>query len=125
MTPGMIVPTSISRAAAAERRALRLGAVTSVEICELCVVSYRQVDYWTRAGYLQTIGKNEPGSGRHRVYAKAELRVARALRVLVALQGSPHRSFDLFPILARIRAGGGGYLEPVPGVMLDLDVLCQ
>lgn len=47
---------------------------SSVNICSLAGISYRQLDYWTRTGYLRPIsGGVTPGSGTTRWFAAVEL----------------------------------------------------
>lgn len=52
------------------------GHVTSVELQERAGITYRQLDYWTRTGYLRTSTKAEPGTGNARFYPASEVPVA-------------------------------------------------
>lgn len=65
---------------------------TDVELCVLCLcadlgITYRQLDYWSRLGYLRPVrlerGRGE-GSGSPRVWPPAELHVARLMGRLTA-----------------------------------------
>lgn len=91
-------------------------------------VTYRKIDYWTRCGWLHAIGQNTPGSGSPRRYAESEVAVARALDILVPLAagtaGGHGRRFDIGEVARWIRMGLRGVVPVLPGVLLDLDVLC-
>lgn len=39
-------------------------------------LTYRQLDYWTRCGYLEPDGNATPGSGHRRSWSADEIRVA-------------------------------------------------
>lgn len=60
--------------------------ITGLELAHACGLSYRQVDYWTRAGVLIPLVEN-PGSGggNRRPFTDDELRVARVLAALRSL----------------------------------------
>jgi DNA-binding transcriptional MerR regulator len=45
-------------------------------------ISYRQLDYWVRCGYLRP-EVAEPGSGRARRWPEEEIEIARTMRRLV------------------------------------------
>lgn len=49
---------------------------TGPETCLLAGITYRQLDYWTRTGYLQTLS-GQRGSGNPRRYSRVEVDVAR------------------------------------------------
>lgn len=49
---------------------------TSAEVMDATGLTYRQVDYWTRMGWLRTVTAPTPGSGYWRAYPRAEVRVA-------------------------------------------------
>jgi DNA-binding transcriptional MerR regulator len=42
----------------------------AVQVCELAGVTYRQLDYWTRRGFIQSCERNRSGSGNIRVWDK-------------------------------------------------------
>lgn len=46
-------------------------------------LSYRQLDYWTRRGYLRSDGNPMPGSGRPRTWSEHEVAIARAMVRLI------------------------------------------
>jgi len=49
---------------------------TAREVFSLAGITYRQLDYWTRAGYLgdcRTAGDQCPGTGHQRAYTADEL----------------------------------------------------
>lgn len=47
------------------------------------VITYRQLDYWTRAGHLEA--SEHSGSGYSRLWPVGEIRIARAIRRLLDL----------------------------------------
>lgn len=90
--------------------------LSTVELCAAAGVTYRQVDYWTRTGYLvPVLGGRGSGKGRERWYDPDEIRVAKALRALLRA--------DAETLAVRVRNGGDGQVEVAPGVIIDLDVL--
>jgi hypothetical protein len=71
-------------------------------------LTYRQVDHWTRLGYLRATQAGNGGSGRARSWPAGEYRIAEVMARLVAA--------SIPPELAHQVARNGGYAEPVPGV---------
>lgn len=51
------------------------GWATSVDLMRLTGATYRQVDYWSRVGYLRP-PEPTPGSGAQRVFSPTEVQVA-------------------------------------------------
>lgn len=102
------------------------GTLRSQELCERAQVTYKQVDYWTRLGLLETIGPPLPGYGARREFAIAEVAVARFLVLVVPWLGPGSRlSRDRVLVLCeRVRAGERGTLQLVDGVTVDLDLVC-
>jgi hypothetical protein len=93
--------------------------VTAQRLCDLSGVTYRQCDYWTGNGWLRPSawregavppGRNatwtptlaNPGSGRARLYAVAEVSVAYVMRYLIE---DAHLSVARSALVAR------GYVE--------------
>jgi DNA-binding transcriptional MerR regulator len=70
--------------------------MTSVEVAERCRVSYRQLDYWVRAGYLP-ITSTRPGSGVKRLWSFDEVRVAEAFAALMHAGVDPHAIAEALP----------------------------
>lgn len=58
------------------------GWASSVDLMAATGATYRQVDYWTRVGYLRP-PEPTPGSGAQRAYPPAEVRVAALMVALV------------------------------------------
>ena len=58
--------------------------VTSTELAALADITYRQLDYWTRTGLLDTITQALPGSGYTRAFDRTQVTKATALRDLLA-----------------------------------------
>lgn len=56
--------------------------LNSVQLCEHAGITYRQSDYWTRAGYLSTLTPPR-GSGSSNRYSPTEAEVARVVKVLL------------------------------------------
>jgi hypothetical protein len=100
--------------------------ISATELVDAAGVTYRKVDYWTRIGYLETLGETTPGSGYGRRYADTEVDVARALKILVPLSGGVNgdHTFRVESVAQWIRMGLRGRVPLIPGVEVDLDVLC-
>lgn len=47
-------------------------------------ITYRQLDYWTRLGFLRPCTAPEPGSGYVRVYPRDQIPLAREMRRVLA-----------------------------------------
>lgn len=58
------------------------AGLNSVQLCEHAGITYRQSDYWTRAGYLSTLIPPR-GSGSSNRYSHTEAEVARVVKVLL------------------------------------------
>lgn len=56
----------------------------AAELVTVVGLTYRQVDYWTSTGLLQTKGEVHPGHGSRRGYPESELHKAIALKALLA-----------------------------------------
>lgn len=62
--------------------ALPTGCLNGAQLAAAAHITYRQVDFWTRAGYLRPTD-GSPGSGYQRIYPPHELTVARLMAALV------------------------------------------
>lgn len=93
-----------------------IGARSGPAAAAAAGVSYRQLTYWTDAGYLHTLGERRPGSGTSRVYTPDEIRVARALGVISAALG---RAGSLEHIAQALHDGTPCF-EIVPGITIDM-----
>lgn len=58
------------------------GWASSVDLMRLTGITYRQVDYWTRLGWLRP-PEPTPGQGAQRYFPPAEIRVAAIMSALV------------------------------------------
>jgi DNA-binding transcriptional MerR regulator len=78
-------------------------------------LTYRQVDHWTRAGYLRTVDDPMPGSGNHRAYDDDQIAIAVQLsRLTKAGIPMPQALPIALDLLEHGRADLGGYvLSPV------------
>ena len=47
------------------------GFLSSPEVCDLANISYRQLDWWARRGYISATADNH-GSGQRRLWSTAE-----------------------------------------------------
>ena len=65
----------------------KLGSVPD-DLLHAAGISYRQLDYWTRRGFLCP-EQTEPGSGRSRRWSLAELDVAERMAALVSAGLTP------------------------------------
>jgi DNA-binding transcriptional MerR regulator len=70
--------------------------MTSVEVAERCRVSYRQLDYWVRAGYLP-IASTNPGSGVKRLWSFDEVLAAEVFAALMHVGVDPHAIAEALP----------------------------
>lgn len=78
-----------------------------------CVPTYRQLDYWTRRGWLAADERRKAGSGHPRHWSDAELRVAEQIASLRSA------GFEL-PTAARVarQLCEEGRAELAPGMVL-------
>jgi DNA-binding transcriptional MerR regulator len=60
------------------------GTVTALDIVTDAGISYRQLDFWTRQGYLRPVTAVNPGTGRSRGYPESEVLVAIRMAALMA-----------------------------------------
>lgn len=112
---------------AANQRDIPDGLIGARDLCDRSGVSYRQLDWWTREGWLQTVGPPNPGTGATRCYRPQEVGVARLLDRLLNVGGyQRHTDWQdaLRAACAFVRLGHRGLFELLPGVTLDLEVLC-
>lgn len=59
--------------------------LSSADVAALARLTYRQLDFWTRCGYVKPVDAAAPGSGNYRVWPLVELAVACRMSVLVRL----------------------------------------
>ena len=69
-------------------RALKLidrddAYVTAPYLAETAGITYRQMDYWTRTGLLESLAVDRKGSGHPRIYSPEQVRRARVIARLV------------------------------------------
>lgn len=82
-------------------------------------LTYRMLDYWTRAGYLVPVSPSRPGSGHVRAYPPSEVAVCAAMLRLIAFGFTPATA-ALFARQGeaqrwvRIRMRGGGFYADAP-----------
>lgn len=57
--------------------------VKSAELLKIAQITFRQLDHWTRKGYLRTLGPE--GSGTHRLWTEDEKLVAVAMSRLISV----------------------------------------
>lgn len=76
-------------------------------------ITYRQLDYWVRKGYLRPEGESSPGTGTARQWPPAELDIARRMGRLVAAGFPPERA----AAFARNDWPRG---EVAPGIMVEV-----
>lgn len=70
------------------------GYVTGADLVDLAGITYRQLDYWCRTGYLHPVDAT-PGSGHLRLFPTVELALAGLVRRLLADGMQPRQAFDL------------------------------
>lgn len=89
------------------------------EVCRLAGITYRQLDYWARAGILKPSIRDSAGSGTKRLYSSADIKKARATGRLLHLgirqpleEGDPMSTIqDLIDQLESVRKGYTAPLE--------------
>jgi hypothetical protein len=65
--------------------------LTASELIAISGVTYRQVDFWCRAGYLKPSTKARPGTGHYRKFAPSEALIAKyALKLIAAGFTAPY-----------------------------------
>ncbi len=62
---------------------------TGPEAAKAAGVTYRQLDYWTRRGYLKARERRGASSGFNRAYLPVEVRVAKWMGLLTAQGMAP------------------------------------
>jgi hypothetical protein len=90
------------------------GHLTSSDLLDRAGISYRQLDYWTRAGILNPTNGGDPGSGRRRFYPTTELTIACLMRDLLEAGLNPRAAHTL----ARELADHG--TATLAGIRIDL-----
>jgi DNA-binding transcriptional MerR regulator len=66
-------------------RTAALEGFRATEVCRLAGITYRQLDYWARQGYVTPSVRKAAGSGTNRLYSLEDLDHVRALAKLRAL----------------------------------------
>lgn len=70
---------------------------TSVQLAELCGLSFRQIDYWCRRGYLgERLQHENIGNGHYRSFLPEEVTLVRHVAQLSRAGFSPARSVEIF-----------------------------
>lgn len=104
---------------------------SSVELARRAGISYRRLDYWTRAGLFHPSDMDTPyvGSGQQRRYTDGDLAAVRVLAVLMDLRtrdGDDAMTARFREIAATVqRYGLRGRTKILPGVWLDLDEIAE
>lgn len=98
-------------------------AVTGLDYCSRCLcerigVTFRQLDFWARSGWLrpqrQASRYGRTGSGRPRLWDAAEIEIARRMGILTRAGIPPSRA----AVFARSSWPRG---QITPGVWLEVD----
>jgi hypothetical protein len=116
-----VIPKS-ARSGERDQVAQKYGLVTAVQLTRDARITYRQLDYWTRTGLLDS---SNPGSGVCRLYPEREVDVARALGAISAAGVAINGPFGRAAV-AYIREHGltGVVTDPEAGILsIDLDRL--
>lgn len=90
--------------------------ITSEQILDHCGITYRQLDYWVRQGYLHPRDRRKEGSGHPRDFSTGELAVAARMARLV------DRGFNV-KAAATIARVTPGVVNLGKGVVLSLEEL--
>lgn len=59
------------------------SGMNSVKACEAAGITYRQLDYWARCGYLHALNEQHLGTGSCRLFSEVEVDVARHTQLLL------------------------------------------
>ena len=86
------------------------GCMTSQGIAATAGITYRQLDFWVRQGYLKPLFAPQ-GSGFSRAFSESEVDVARRMARFVAA--------GVFPEAAHNAARNGGELAPGMRIIMD------
>lgn len=70
------------------------------EVCQLVGISYRQLDYWVRAGWVVPSVQGSPGRGHHRLWSERDLVELEAMGAL-ADHGQVHHGAALVRAIRR------------------------
>ena len=68
-----------------------MNLYTASSFAEVTGISYRQIDYWVRQGYLKPLainGAKDVGTGNVRVFSDAEVLKARLMKALINPAGA-------------------------------------
>ena len=77
----------------------------TTEVAAAADVSYRQLDYWARQGYLQPLGEGH-GPGSQRSWPDSELQIAVLMRRLIDAGLTVARAAEVARALVEARAAG-------------------
>ena len=75
---------------------------STVDVCELSNLTYRQLSHWSASGILIPSIKRPMGSGSQSVYSADDVYIARLLSEIISLTG-PVRSLLLYEIVTSAR----------------------
>lgn len=89
--------------------------LTSEDVCTTARISYRQLDYWVRKGYVKPFAM-VAGSGTHREFTEEEVNIVRMAARLI------RRGFTIPAALdtARAMPVGGGIIDIGEGVRVAI-----
>lgn len=89
------------------------GHLSGPDLCHLAGITYRQLDFWTRSGYLHPVTPS-PGSGYIRAYPPTDITRARLVARLLTAGFTARPAFDVADQL--LEAGHA----LVAGIRIDL-----
>ena len=106
------------------------GLLTSPEVCRMAGVTYRQLDYWIRQGWISPTVR-ATGSGSRRRFDPSTLRDITIIREFVTLLGNRqvHLAIDALNLWREagrpdhrilVVAADGAYLSTPDGLLTDL-----
>lgn len=104
---------------------------TSKELCDRTRATFRQIDHWSRNGWLQANPRVHDSPGYPRSYPAEEVRIAYLLAALSRLdmlgQGNGSPVQWLPELIAHVRAEGLHGLWPLGQreVIIDLDAIAR
>lgn len=78
--------------------------ISTMQMCELAGVSYRQLDYWMRVGALVPSLQESSGSGTRRVFAPSDVLLVRVMAHVVRFTDDTMLAGEVVGVVAEERA---------------------
>lgn len=63
--------------------------MNTMELIERAEITYRQLDYWVRSGYIKPMGEQFPGMGHAREFSWVQVQIATQMARLIKVGFTP------------------------------------